>query len=108
MGGSHDAVVDHREILAEGVRLVVDNMTRIDAAGRKAELSGGRTGYDSLIHAVGSGPVRPASSSDELKARPWHGRVVHLGRAYSCRMDRARDGHRVTAWRACAALRSSG
>ncbi|MFC9911414.1 NAD(P)/FAD-dependent oxidoreductase [Streptomyces sp. NPDC059862] len=56
VGGSHDAVVDYREILAEGVRLVVDNVTRIDAAGRKAELaSGGTVGYDYLIYAAGSG-----------------------------------------------------
>ena len=53
---SHDAVVDYREILAEGVRLVVDNVNRIDAAGRKVEpASGGTVGYDYLIYAVGSG-----------------------------------------------------
>jgi len=52
-GGSHDAVVDHREILAEGARLVVDNVTRIDAAGRKVER--GTVGCDYLIYAVGSG-----------------------------------------------------
>ncbi|MFF8845147.1 NAD(P)/FAD-dependent oxidoreductase [Streptomyces sp. NPDC015127] len=56
VGGSHDAVVDYREILADGVRLVVDNVTRIDAAGRSVTLAaGGTVGYDYLIYTVGSG-----------------------------------------------------
>ncbi|MEH6374932.1 FAD-dependent oxidoreductase [Streptomyces sp. KLMMK] len=59
-GGTHDAVVDYREVLSEGVRLVVDTVTRIDAAGRGVELaSGGRVGYDYLIYAVGSGSADP-------------------------------------------------
>ena len=37
VGGSHDAVVDYREVLAEGVRLVVDTVTRIDAAERRRD-----------------------------------------------------------------------
>ncbi|MEU1818383.1 FAD-dependent oxidoreductase [Streptomyces roseifaciens] len=60
VGGTHDAVVDYREVLGEGVRLVVDTVTRIDAAGRGVELaSGGRVGYDYLIYAVGSGSADP-------------------------------------------------
>ncbi|MFC5754294.1 NAD(P)/FAD-dependent oxidoreductase [Actinomadura rugatobispora] len=56
VAGTHDAVVDYRRILADGVRLVVDTATRIDAAGRQVTLvAGGTVGYDYLIYAVGSG-----------------------------------------------------
>jgi NADH:quinone reductase (non-electrogenic) len=55
VGGSYDAAVDYREILADGVRLVVDTVTRIDAAERSVALAtGGTVGYDYLIYAVGS------------------------------------------------------
>ncbi|MBB4905980.1 NAD(P)/FAD-dependent oxidoreductase [Actinophytocola algeriensis] len=60
VGGSHDAVVDYTEVLAKGVRLVVDGATRIDAAGRSVTLAeGGTIGYDYLIYAVGSGSAGP-------------------------------------------------
>jgi len=60
VGGSHDAVVDYREILAERVRLVVDTVTRIDAAERSVRLAtGGTVGYDYLVYAVGSGSADP-------------------------------------------------
>ncbi|MDO3684886.1 NAD(P)/FAD-dependent oxidoreductase [Micromonospora sp. C28ISP2-4] len=60
VGGSDDAVVDYREVLAEGVRLVVDAVTRIDAAERSVALAaGGTVGYDYLIYAVGSGSADP-------------------------------------------------
>nr|WP_267887520.1 FAD-dependent oxidoreductase [Streptomyces sp. XY332] len=60
VGGSHDAVVDYRDVLAEGIALVVDTVTRIDAAGRRVTLaSGGAVGYDYLIYAVGSGSADP-------------------------------------------------
>ncbi|WP_431962438.1 NAD(P)/FAD-dependent oxidoreductase [Nocardia sp. bgisy134] len=60
VGGTHDAVVDYAEVLADGVRLVVDNVTRIDAAGRSVTLAeGGTIGYDYLIYAVGSGSAGP-------------------------------------------------
>lgn len=60
VGGSDDAVVNYREVLAGGVRLVVDTVTRIDAAGRGATLAaGGTIGYDYLIYAVGSGSADP-------------------------------------------------
>ena len=55
VGGSHEAVVDYRKILGKGIRLVVDTVTRIDAAERSVTLaSGGTIGYDYLIYAVGS------------------------------------------------------
>jgi NADH:ubiquinone reductase (H+-translocating) len=58
VGGSHDAVVDYREILAEGIRLVVDTAIQIDPAGRTVTLaSGGTATYDYLIYAVGSGRI---------------------------------------------------
>lgn len=60
VGGTHDAVVDYNEVLAEGVRLVVDNVTRIDAAGRTVALAeSGSVGYDYLVYAVGSGSAGP-------------------------------------------------
>ncbi|GAA4602544.1 FAD-dependent oxidoreductase [Actinoallomurus liliacearum] len=60
VGGSDDAVVDYRKVLADGVRLVVDTVTRIDAAGRGVTLAtGGTVGYDYLIYAVGSGSADP-------------------------------------------------
>jgi len=60
VGGSDDAVVEYREVLGEGVRLVVDTVARIDAAGRSVALeSGGTVGYDYLVYAVGSGSADP-------------------------------------------------
>ncbi|MGC7099061.1 NAD(P)/FAD-dependent oxidoreductase [Amycolatopsis lurida] len=60
VAGTHDAVVDFPDVLAEGVRLVVDSTTRIDAAGRGVTLAeGGDLGYDHLIYAVGSGSAGP-------------------------------------------------
>ncbi|WP_328926732.1 FAD-dependent oxidoreductase [Streptomyces sp. NBC_00190] len=60
VGGSDDAVVDYRWVLAEGARLVVDTVTRIDAAGRSVTLASGSTvGYDYLVYAVGSGSADP-------------------------------------------------
>ncbi len=58
--GSGDAVVDYREVLSGNVRLTVDTVTRIDAAGRTLTLAaGGRARYDYLIYAVGSGSADP-------------------------------------------------
>ncbi|MFE7109287.1 NAD(P)/FAD-dependent oxidoreductase [Streptomyces sp. NPDC057575] len=60
VGGSNDAVVDYVEVLAGNIRLVVDSVATIDAAGRGVELTGGSTvGYDYLIYAVGSGSAVP-------------------------------------------------
>lgn len=56
VGGSHDAVVDYRDVLAKRVRLVVDTATQIDPAGRRVALAAGDPiAYDYLIYAVGSG-----------------------------------------------------
>jgi NADH dehydrogenase FAD-containing subunit len=56
VAGTHDAVVGYQDVLAEGVGLVVDSVTRIDAAERTVTLSAGDTlGYDYLVYAVGSG-----------------------------------------------------
>jgi NADPH-dependent 2,4-dienoyl-CoA reductase/sulfur reductase-like enzyme len=52
VGGSYD---DYRKILADGVRLVVDTVTRINASERSVTLAtGGTVGYDYLIYAAGS------------------------------------------------------
>ncbi|MFC9326052.1 NAD(P)/FAD-dependent oxidoreductase [Kitasatospora sp. NPDC057015] len=60
VGGTDSAVVDYREVLAEGVRLVVDTVTTIDAAGRAVtRASGGTLDYDYLVYAVGSGSADP-------------------------------------------------
>jgi NADH dehydrogenase FAD-containing subunit len=60
VGGTHDAVVDYRDVLGKDVRLVVDTVTRIDAAGRSLTLTaGGTVGYDYLVYAVGSGSADP-------------------------------------------------
>ncbi|MBA2807945.1 FAD-dependent oxidoreductase [Streptomyces sp. KM273126] len=61
VGGSDNAVVDYRDVLADGVQLVVDTVTRIDAAGRRVTLAaGGTVDYDYLIYAVGSGSADPS------------------------------------------------
>ncbi|WP_330300221.1 NAD(P)/FAD-dependent oxidoreductase [Streptomyces sp. NBC_00503] len=58
--GTDEAVVEYREVLAEGVRLVVDTVSDIDAAGRNVALaSGGTVDYDYLVYAVGSGSADP-------------------------------------------------
>jgi NADH dehydrogenase FAD-containing subunit len=61
VGGSHDAVHDYREVLGEGVGLVVDTVTRIDVAEHRVALAtGGTVGYDYLVYAVGSVSADPA------------------------------------------------
>ncbi|MBV2364524.1 NAD(P)/FAD-dependent oxidoreductase [Streptomonospora nanhaiensis] len=58
--GTHRAVTDYRDVLAPGVRLVVDAVTRVDAAERSVALAeGGSLGYDHLVYAVGSGGAEP-------------------------------------------------
>ncbi|WP_194816518.1 FAD-dependent oxidoreductase [Nocardia sp. XZ_19_385] len=60
VGGSDDAVVDFKDLLSERIRLVVDTVTDIDAAGRTVTLATGDTlRYDYLIYAVGSGSADP-------------------------------------------------
>lgn len=71
VGGSDDAVVDYGDVLAERVRLVVDTVTRIDAAGREVTLASGDTvGYDYLIYAVGSGSPDPTVPGAADHAHP--------------------------------------
>lgn len=53
--GSHDAVVDYAKVLGQGITLVVDSVTTIDAPARRVKLaSGGTLDYEYLIYAVGS------------------------------------------------------
>ncbi|GGT06581.1 NADH dehydrogenase [Streptomyces kurssanovii] len=60
VGGSDDAIVAYQDVLAEGVRLVIDTVTRIDAAERSVTLAAdGTLDYDYLIYAVGSGSADP-------------------------------------------------
>ncbi|MDX3456370.1 FAD-dependent oxidoreductase [Streptomyces sp. ME02-8801-2C] len=60
VAGTHDAVADYGKLLAENVRLMVDTVTEIDAAGRAVTLAGGGTvAYDYLVYAVGSGSADP-------------------------------------------------
>ncbi|WP_415853725.1 NAD(P)/FAD-dependent oxidoreductase [Sinomonas sp. G460-2] len=55
VGHTHTAVRAFRDVLSERVRLVVDAVTRIDAAARAVELASGATmAYDHLVYAVGS------------------------------------------------------
>ncbi|WP_435210818.1 NAD(P)/FAD-dependent oxidoreductase [Streptomyces sp. bgisy034] len=62
VGGSDDAVVAYRDVLAERVRLVVDTVARIDAAERSVTLAAAQDtlDYDYLIYAVGSGSTEPS------------------------------------------------
>ena len=70
-GGSDDAVVDFARVLAGRVRLVVDTVTRIDAARRTVTSAGGATiGYDYLIYAVGSGGAEVRTSGAARYAYP--------------------------------------
>ncbi|MEU4312030.1 FAD-dependent oxidoreductase [Nocardia sp. NPDC024068] len=60
VGGSDDATVPYRDVLAERVRLVVGTVTTIDAPGRTvATADGGTRRYDYLIYAVGSSSADP-------------------------------------------------
>lgn len=62
LAGNHDASVDYGTLLGEGVRLVVDTATRIDAASRTVALASGRSlEYDYVIYAVGSTGAVPAA-----------------------------------------------
>jgi NADH dehydrogenase len=60
--GTGDATADYGTLLGDGVRLVVDSVTRLDTAARKVLLeSGGALDYDYVIYAVGSTAAVPAS-----------------------------------------------
>jgi NADH:ubiquinone reductase (H+-translocating) len=60
--GSRTATVDYGTLLGAGVRLVVDNVAKIDTADATVELmSGAVLDYDYVIYAVGSTGVLPAT-----------------------------------------------
>jgi NADH:quinone reductase (non-electrogenic) len=62
VAGNYDASVDYGTLLGDGIKLVVDDATRIDAAARKVELASGHAlDYDYVIYAVGSTGAVPAS-----------------------------------------------
>ncbi len=63
VAGNHAATAPYPDVLAPGVRLVVDAAERIDPSGRRILLaSGGEVGYDYLIYAVGSTGVVPGGA----------------------------------------------
>jgi NADH dehydrogenase len=63
VAGTADATVEYGDVLGDGIRLVVDTATRIDAATRSVQLaSGDALRYDYLIYAVGSTGAVPASA----------------------------------------------
>ncbi|MEU9777831.1 FAD-dependent oxidoreductase [Streptomyces sp. NPDC047968] len=73
-GGTGDAVVAYREVLAGSVELVVDSAARIDAPRRRVELaSGGTLPYDYLVYAVGSGSADPGVPGAAEHAYPIAG-----------------------------------
>lgn len=63
VAGNYDASVDYGTLLGDGIKLVVDNATRIDTASRTVELasSGTALDYDYVIYAVGSTGAVPSS-----------------------------------------------
>ncbi|MET9544042.1 FAD-dependent oxidoreductase [Streptomyces sp. NPDC006627] len=71
VGGSDDAVVAYQDVLAGRVRLVVDTVTRIDAAARSVTpAAGAPLDYDYLIYAVGSGSAEPSVPGAAESAHP--------------------------------------
>ncbi|WP_336215274.1 NAD(P)/FAD-dependent oxidoreductase [Nonomuraea sp. LPB2021202275-12-8] len=62
VAGTGEATVDYGTLLGEGIKLVVDSVTRIDTAARTVRLASGRAlDYDYVIYAVGSTGAIPAS-----------------------------------------------
>ncbi|MFG3322628.1 NAD(P)/FAD-dependent oxidoreductase [Streptomyces sp. NPDC048171] len=60
VAGSDDAIEDFGDVLGRNVRLMVDSVTRIEAAERRVSLAGGGSvSYDYLVYAVGSGAADP-------------------------------------------------
>lgn len=58
--GSDDAIVDFDDVLADGIRLVVDSATLIDPDSRSVTLvNSGSVDYDYLVYALGSGSAAP-------------------------------------------------
>ncbi len=62
VAGTGDATADYGTLIGDGVQLVVDSATRIDATDRKVWLASGRAlHYDYVIYAVGSTGAIPVS-----------------------------------------------
>ncbi|UXA17147.1 NAD(P)/FAD-dependent oxidoreductase [Mycobacterium sp. SMC-4] len=60
--GGYDAALDYSTVLGDGIDLIVDTATRIEAAARSVRLASGRSlDYDYLIYAVGSTAAVPSS-----------------------------------------------
>ncbi|KAF0846801.1 NADH dehydrogenase FAD-containing subunit [Nocardia caishijiensis] len=60
VGGTHDAIVDYRDVLADGVSLLVDSVTAIDPYSRRVTRADGPDlDYDHLVYAAGSGAPEP-------------------------------------------------
>ncbi|WP_122619572.1 FAD-dependent oxidoreductase [Streptomyces sp. Tu 4128] len=116
--GSDDAVVSYDDVLGGDVRLVVDEVTRIDAEEHRVLLAGGDpVPYDYLVYAVGSGASDPGvpgasefahSVSDleaarrlrsVLAAAPAQAPVTVVGSGptgLETAAELAEEGHRVT------------
>ncbi|MFF8683072.1 NAD(P)/FAD-dependent oxidoreductase [Streptomyces sp. NPDC015237] len=116
--GSDDAVVSYDEVLGGDVRLVVDEVTRIDVQEHRVLLAGGDpVAYDYLVYAVGSGASDPGvpgasefahSVSDleaarrlrsVLAAAPAQAPVTVVGSGptgLETAAELAEEGHRVT------------
>ena len=93
VGGSDDAVVDYREVLAAGVRLVVDSATRIDAAERRVTLAaGGRsttTIWSTRWAAAAPSRACPERPSSPTRSPAWR-RRSGCGRCWPPRRRRPR------------------
>jgi NADH dehydrogenase len=62
VAGTAEATADYGTLLGDGIQLVVDTATRIDAVSRKVHLASGRAlDYDYVIYAVGSTGAVPTS-----------------------------------------------
>jgi NADH:ubiquinone reductase (H+-translocating) len=73
VGGSHGAVIAYTDVLAKGIRLMIDSVTRIDASNRTVTLATqGTIAYDYLIYAVGSG-----GASAQVPGAREHAHLVH-------------------------------
>ncbi|MGQ5578658.1 NAD(P)/FAD-dependent oxidoreductase [Streptomyces sp. ECR3.8] len=95
VGGSDDALVAYRDVLAERIRLVADTVTRIDAAERSVTLAaGGRLGYDYLIYAAGSRSAEPAVPGAAEFAYPMS--VLEEAQRLRAVLDRTPATARVT------------
>ncbi|MFF3019429.1 NAD(P)/FAD-dependent oxidoreductase [Streptomyces sp. NPDC057939] len=65
------AVVEYGEVLTERASLLVDTVTRVDAAARRVELASGESlDYDYLIYAVGSCSAAPTVPGADEYAYP--------------------------------------